>query len=223
MVESELSAEESLQLARHLPECTACRIRLAREKRLAQLMNALEDNLQVDDSFADGVMAALPDGPPPAPAGGRAWVRRRGLKLAGLAGLVALALSIASRVASLGYGGNALPGLPRFGFEETEPMFDGLLALLKNLVVSLTRIGSGMDLGISGWTGAAGLGPATVLPMFLALLMLSAAVGLASCTALRDQESPRLLMRLLSVDSEIPRRSAAVGRSPRDSVSTRRT
>ena len=58
--ESELSAEESLRLARHLPECTACRIRLARERRLAQLMDAIEDNLQVDDSFADGVMADPP-------------------------------------------------------------------------------------------------------------------------------------------------------------------
>lgn len=83
--EGDAGPEESLLLARHLSECTACRIVLARERRLQDVLAGLRDPIEVESSFLDRVMAALPAVPPRAAS---KPARRRGLKLAVFAGLV---------------------------------------------------------------------------------------------------------------------------------------
>ena len=42
VIDGEVSPEDSLRVARHLPACTACRIVLARERRLARMLEALD-------------------------------------------------------------------------------------------------------------------------------------------------------------------------------------
>ncbi len=100
-VEGDLAPAESLRLARHLDDCTACKIVLARERRLAQALDGMLDRLPVDAAFVDRVMAELP--PPPArpvvaaPSRRR---RRRGLRLVSL-----LVAGIAGGSAALLAGG----------------------------------------------------------------------------------------------------------------------
>ncbi len=96
--DGELSPDEAIRVGRHLPGCTACRIHLAREGRLAELLSGGLDDLPVADDFAESVMATLPQGPPPR----RSRRPRRGLKLASLFGLIALA----------GFLGLQMPGAP---------------------------------------------------------------------------------------------------------------
>jgi anti-sigma factor RsiW len=68
VAEGEASPEEAMRAARHLSDCTACRITLARERRLAAILDgALHDPLQVDEAFVRAVMDQLPQGPPPPP------------------------------------------------------------------------------------------------------------------------------------------------------------
>ena len=77
VAEGEASPDEAMLTARHLSDCTACRIHLARERRLAAMLEEdLEDVLHVGEEFVQAVMANLPKGPPP-PLGktGRSRVR----------------------------------------------------------------------------------------------------------------------------------------------------
>lgn len=77
----EADPRESIDVAEHLTECTACRILLARERRLAQaLAVGLDDPLEVGEEFLSRVMDNLPMGPPPVRPGRRR--DRRRLKLA---------------------------------------------------------------------------------------------------------------------------------------------
>jgi len=62
--EGEATPEEALALGRHLPECTICRILLAKAHRLNEMVDGMGDPLDVDESFLQGVMDSLPDGPP---------------------------------------------------------------------------------------------------------------------------------------------------------------
>jgi len=64
--EGEASPEEAMRTARHLSDCTACRILVARERRLAAMLERdLADPLQVGEDFVLSVMSSLPQGPPP--------------------------------------------------------------------------------------------------------------------------------------------------------------
>jgi predicted anti-sigma-YlaC factor YlaD len=59
-----------MRVARHLSDCTACRIVLAREHRLAEMLEEkLDDPLQLGEDFVQAVMARLPQEPPPPPPG----------------------------------------------------------------------------------------------------------------------------------------------------------
>jgi anti-sigma factor RsiW len=82
LADAEATPDEALLAARHLSDCTACRIQLARERRLAAMLEEdLEDPLQVGEEFVRRVMANLPQGPPPL----RRRIRRRKMhRLAGL-------------------------------------------------------------------------------------------------------------------------------------------
>ena len=92
MAEGELSPDEAMCGARHVSGCTPCRILLARERRLARMLEqGLDDPLQVGDEFVESVMARLPQEPPTRV---RRWWKasRRLLRLTGLAMLCASAL-----------------------------------------------------------------------------------------------------------------------------------
>ena len=80
VAEGEATPDEAMRSARHVSGCTACKILLAREHRLAEMLEQnLEDPLTVGEDFVEAVMANLPNDPPPAPRPKRA---RRALKLA---------------------------------------------------------------------------------------------------------------------------------------------
>jgi predicted anti-sigma-YlaC factor YlaD len=79
--EGEASPEEAMLVARHLSDCTGCRILLARENRLAKILAEEMDDLPVGEDFVRSVMATLPNEPPPRPIT-PTQRRLRGLKLA---------------------------------------------------------------------------------------------------------------------------------------------
>ena len=81
IADGEGTPDEAMCTARHLSDCTACRILLARERRLAEMLEEdLEDVLSVGDDFLRSVMDNLPQEPPPRPR--RRRDERRSLKLA---------------------------------------------------------------------------------------------------------------------------------------------
>jgi hypothetical protein len=97
IAEHEAEPAEAIEAARHLPRCTACKILLARERRLAALLEHELADLSVDDAFVRDVMDTLPASPPRPAAQIRVL---RGMKLACLAGLLLL------------YGASVAPHLP---------------------------------------------------------------------------------------------------------------
>jgi anti-sigma factor RsiW len=78
VAEGEASPEETLGFARHIPDCTSCRILFARERHLARMLDGLDDLIPVEEAFLEGVMRSLPSTPPPRVS------KRNGLKLAGI-------------------------------------------------------------------------------------------------------------------------------------------
>ena len=79
VAEGEAAPDEAIRAARHLSDCTACRISLARERRLAAMLeDGLEDSLPVGEDFVQSVMDKLPAEPPRATRPSR----RRHLRLA---------------------------------------------------------------------------------------------------------------------------------------------
>jgi hypothetical protein len=119
-VDGDLAPSEALRLARHLAECTSCRIVVARETRLATLLHGVEDECAVDESFFAAVMASLPDRPLRNGAStSRRERRRRGLRLAGLGSVVALSAGLAARVLPSLRLDVATPALPRFVPDDT--------------------------------------------------------------------------------------------------------
>ena len=123
-VEGELAPQAALKLARHVEACTACRILLARERRLAQILDGLDDVVPVDASFFDAVMASLPDRPQPAENVPTRQERlRRGLRLAGLAAAVVAGGGLAARFLPFLRFDLAAPAMPRFAGDEAEGLF----------------------------------------------------------------------------------------------------
>ncbi len=104
--EGEATPDEALRVARHVSGCTGCRILLAREKRLGQVLDDLQDILPYEEGLLRGIMSALPEEPPK-----EAWMRarRRGLKLVGSAGLFLLAAATIHKAIELAGGGGSLP------------------------------------------------------------------------------------------------------------------
>ena len=64
--EGEVTPDEAIEVARHVPDCTACRILLARERRLAEMLATDLEDLPVGEEFVISVMRTLPKDPPPA-------------------------------------------------------------------------------------------------------------------------------------------------------------
>ncbi len=176
VAEGEAGPDEALRGARHLSGCTPCRIRLARERRLAALLEeGLDDPLPVGEDFVRSVMASLPAGPPPA----SRRVRRRRLELACLAGSLALAPLFAPRVVELdGLAGRPwLPAAPDAG--AAERLLTALGGALRALPITLDAL-SGLAPPLRAAAGFAGLAAVSLLPALLALALAAALVAVAS-------------------------------------------
>jgi hypothetical protein len=103
--EGEATPEEALALGRHLPACTVCRILLAKAHRLNEMVDGIGDPLEVDESFLQGVMDSLPDGPPQS--ADQAGTRRSGRHLRIVKFLVTM-----SPLGLLGAGRSMVMGYP---------------------------------------------------------------------------------------------------------------
>jgi len=126
-VDGDLEPREAFRLARHLATCTACRIAVARESRLAEMLGTVDDGLGVDESFFGAVMASLPERPVRAAVDvSRRGRWRRGLRLAAFASVGALGAGLAARVLPSLHLDVATPGMPRFTSDET----DGWISLI---------------------------------------------------------------------------------------------
>lgn len=131
VAEGEVAPDEAMRVARHVPGCTACRILLAREQRLAQLLESDLEDLNVDEAFVESVMATLPDKPSRTKA-------RRGLKLAGLFGAVASTIALGGRG---GFSPSA-PDLqtPALDAGLAERVAGGIAGLLQTLILSMDSV-----------------------------------------------------------------------------------
>jgi hypothetical protein len=125
--EGELSPDEAMRLARHLADCTACKIILARERRLAEMLERDMEDLPVGDEFLDAVMATLPKDPPP---GGRR-PRRRGLKLAAIGGFFGSGAMLAAKGLSFQADWSSPVVVPVVEPETLPAAVDGLAGLVR--------------------------------------------------------------------------------------------
>ena len=147
-VDGDLDPGEALRLARHLATCTACRIVLARESRLAEMLDGAADAFNVDESFFGAVMASLPDRPVrPAVEISRETRRRRGLRLAAWGAAAALGGGLAARVLPSLRLDMATPAMPRFTPDDT----DGLIS-----VIGLAAQWIRMTAQSVAWAGSSG-------------------------------------------------------------------
>lgn len=140
--DGELNPKETMLVARHLADCTACKIVVARERRLARMLEEDLQDIPVGDDFFRSVMASIPKEPPPA----KDRKKRHGLRLAGLGGFLAAGALLASRLIPLqGYYRTAT-NLPALDFESSQGGFEGLLDLVRLVVMSLRTVATGIDI-----------------------------------------------------------------------------
>jgi anti-sigma factor RsiW len=144
--EGEATPDEAMRTARHLSDCTACRILLARERRLAAMLEEeLADPLQVGEDFVRAVMDTLPHGPPP-PAR-RKQRKSRILKLASLAGWIGLApLLAAAQEAGRLPSGAVWRLTPELDVPLANGMAESVQRLGGLLVLALDRVATGLPL-----------------------------------------------------------------------------
>ena len=120
-VDGDLEPGEALRLARHLATCTACRVVLARESRLAEMLDGVDDAFSVDETFFRAVMGSLPERPlRPAVEVSRRVRWRRGLRLAALGSIASLGAGLAARALPSLRLDVATPAMPRFTPDETD-------------------------------------------------------------------------------------------------------
>jgi hypothetical protein len=189
VAEGEATPDEAMRTARHLSDCTACRILLARERRLAAMLDeGLDDPLQVGEDFVRAVMDTLPQGPPPRPR--RRRRARRALKLASLLGLVGLGRLVAAM-----QGATELPNGTVWSLmpELDAPFADGTAEATQRLggllLTALGRLAAGLPL--PGELPVAGLAAGLVfVPAVLFCALVSAsAIALAMRGILRAPSS----------------------------------
>ena len=185
-VDGDLEPVEALRLARHLATCTACRIVHAKEARLAEMLDADDDAFAVDESFFQAVMASLPERPlkPAADVSRRArW--RRGLRLASMGSLAALAMGLAARFLPSLRMDVATPAMPRFTPDDT----DGWISIIGSAaqwirMTAQSVAWAGSSSALSPWTIGA-LSLSAVLAGAAALLALSGALAWVTRTSSR--------------------------------------
>jgi len=139
VVEGEASPDEAMRTARHLSDCTGCRILLAREVRLARMLESgLGDQVPVGEDFVRSVMDALPGEPPPQ----QKPRRSTNLKLASFSALATLlwlgGLERAATGAHL-----PVPGAPAFDLGSPGHV-EGLAGVGRLLAVAANAAWSGL-------------------------------------------------------------------------------
>jgi anti-sigma factor RsiW len=139
--EGEADPEEAFHVARHIAGCTACKIVLARERRLHEALEDLGDSVSVvDEEFSALVMAALPAGPPPA----ASRPRRRGLRLAGFLTLGAVGGSLAIRALGFAPSFQPVPIAARVDLDLGSRLVESLTQIAGAAVATLARIFTGL-------------------------------------------------------------------------------
>ena len=171
-VDGDLAPGEALRLAGHLAKCTACRITLARESRLAEMLGSVDDACGVDESFFNAVMASLPEHPVrPVEVSRRArW--RRGLRLAAFGAVGALAGGVAARVLPYLNLDVATPGMPRFTPDDA----DGWISLIGSAAQWIRVTAQSIT-----WAGSSGAWSASTIG---AVWLVAALAGVATLLAL---------------------------------------
>jgi anti-sigma factor RsiW len=185
-VDGDLQPGEALRLARHLTTCTACRIVLARESRLAEMLDGADDAFGVGESFFEGVMASLPERPVrPAVELSRETGSRRGLRLASWGAIAALGGGLAARIVPSLRLDVAAPAMPRFTPDDT----DGLITVIGSVAQWIRLTAQSVSwAGSSGAWGAWTIGAislSAVLVALAALLTVSGALAWVSRTGSR--------------------------------------
>lgn len=186
-LEREAAPAEAMDVASHLSNCTACKILLARKRRLARMLEeGLEDSIPVGDEFVRSVMATLPEGPPPrTPKPGR----KRGLKLAVWSGVVlGLVQAMASRWPLAGVGRPSLT-LPTLDVPAGEGAWNGLLDWVRWAALAFETLAGGapFELSLSG-IGLA-LGTTATVSLLIGALGTSAFVIVATRSLLRARRA----------------------------------
>jgi anti-sigma factor RsiW len=184
VAEGEATPDEAMRTARHLSDCTACRILLARERRLAAMLEeGLADPLQVGEDFVRSVMDTLPHGPPP-PAR-RKQRKSRILKLASLAGWIGLAPLLAAA--------QEVGRLPAGAVWRLTPDLEAPLA--NGMAESVQRLGGLLMLALDRI--AAGLPVPGDLPLSVSMLSVLALASVGLVGALASASMIALAMRRL--------------------------
>jgi anti-sigma factor RsiW len=102
VADGDAAPSESARVAGHLETCSCCGILLARERRLSEAIETMRD-VEVGTDFCDSVMHLLP---------ARFHKRkrdRRGLRLASIVGLFALATAFGSTLVAVYFLRTGLP------------------------------------------------------------------------------------------------------------------
>jgi hypothetical protein len=158
--EQEASPREAMRVASHLAGCTGCKILLARERRLARMLEVDLLDIPVSDDFFHSVMASLPSDPPPAAAGEDKPEKkkdRNGMRLAGLAGLIGAGTLLASRLVIFQGRPGLFSSLPPGDFETAQSSLEGLVGIVKMAAVALEGATSGMGFDTPFISGGLGL------------------------------------------------------------------
>lgn len=175
VADGEAGPAEAMLIARHLHDCTACRILLAREERLAVVLEEeLEDCLLVGEDFVREVMAKLPQEPPPRPR--RNKKIRSHLKLAGFVGLLFALAAMALPSLDLGTASVPSLGLPRLDQAVGDGGFDSVFGLSSLLLAVAEFLGRHLP--------ALELSPIGLGGLLVAALFAAAACGVGGTTLL---------------------------------------
>lgn len=158
IAEGEAGPDEALEAAVHVRECTACRIVLAKDRRLVRILEGCPaEPVPVADGFASQVMARLPDGPPPG-AERRRRALRRGFRIVGGTGAVGFAMALASKLHAPGAVEpvwSSWAGAIETGASRGLPA--ALAWIAKTLASALDRTGSAVRIDLPGllpgWPG----------------------------------------------------------------------
>jgi hypothetical protein len=145
------------------------------------LEDVWEDQLQVGEDFVRSVMDNLPQGPPPP-----RRAKQRHLKLAGLAGMIAIAPLLAARAIHFdGLGGSIaqLPGIGEPDLGGAERLLSALVGSVRSLPVALDWL-SAMLPSVSLGTEFVGITVLLGLPALIALVGGATLVALATTTGI---------------------------------------
>jgi anti-sigma factor RsiW len=149
MAEREVSPREAMRTASHLAGCTACKILLARERRLARMLEVDLQDIPVGEDFFQSVMDSIPEDPPPAQAEEQKRKSRNGMKLAGFAGLIGAGALLLSRMTLLQGSPGFMSALPSTDLDTANgsPLLTGNLDILGGAAAAvLLLLGAGSAL-----------------------------------------------------------------------------